>query len=255
MENASIYRNKLELRHSGAPELQNVILGIIGRKGTGKSTLTREILQRGNREFIFDAAGDHLWVPDQFTELDLAYQYIMDHGLRSDSFIGSYIPQNDEDEKSLISDANEIASAVWEAGNQTIVFEELPMYSAANWAPVKITKLLRLGRHHAVNIVYTGQRAAELPRRATGATDVFVLFQTSEPADLERIEERAGYETAELVRSLGEHEFVVFDAKGRCLVQLDEQWYDRVLTPAYRYTPAIGGRHGKSGRWSLDDGE
>lgn len=247
-------RNKLELVGGGTDQ-QNVIIGIIGRKGTGKSTLTREILQRGDREFIFDAAADHLWVPDQFTDLDSAYAYILDRGSQPQTFIGSYIPETEDDDKTLITDVSEICGAVWEVGNQTIVLEELPTYSQPQWCPPKINKLFRLGRHRSINIVYTGQRAAELPRRATGATDLFILFQTSEPTDLDKIAERCGNETADLVRRLGEHEFVVFDVRSRSLLRIDSGWYDLVLKPTTHWTPAIGGQSGRPALWSLDDGE
>jgi hypothetical protein len=247
------FRNRLEIV-GGGTEQQNVILGIIGRKGTGKSSLTREILERSDREFIFDTAGDHLWTPDRFDQLDEAFSYVVAHGAEPGSFRGSYIPESDEDED-LVKDLSEISKAVWEVGNMTFVVEELPMMSQPNWAPAKFNKIVRLGRHRSINVVYTGQRAAELPRRVTGATDVFVLFQTSEPPDLDQIALRCGKDTAELVKNLGEHEFVVFDVPSRSLLRIDSEWYDLVLKPTVHYTPAIGGRSGRSALWSLDDGE
>jgi hypothetical protein len=247
------YRNKLILTDHG-PEIQNVILGIIGRKGTGKSTLTKEILQHGEREFIFDTAGDHTWVPDRFTEIDQAYQYIFDQASSPAPFIGSFVPEGDDDE-TLQRDFSEISTAIWESGNVTYVVEELPMLSNPQWAPPRFNRILRLGRHRAINIAYTGQRASEVPRRATGATDVFVLFHTSEPTDLDRIAERCGPETAAIVRKLAEHEFVVYDVRSRSLILVDNRWYDCVLNSPEAWTPAVGGKHGRPALWSLDDGE
>jgi hypothetical protein len=248
----SSYANKLELT-GGGTGMQNVIIGIIGRKGTGKSTLTRAILERGNRESIYDTAGDHLWVPSQFVNIDEAHTFIVDAGLKPEPFICSYIPETEQDEE-LIQDFQIFCSAVWEAGNQTIVVEELPMLSQPQWVPPQFNKIIRLGRHRAINIVYTGQRASEIPRRATGATDIFILFHTAEPNDLDRISERCGVEVANSVRNLGEHEFIVFDVKARALVQVDEQWYYLVLQPQTTtiWTPAVG-RSGRSNFWSLED--
>lgn len=238
----------------GGTDEQNKIVGVIGRKGTGKTTLTAEILKRCDREFIFNTAGDHHWVPDQFTNLDEAYVYIFDRSADPRPFIGSYTPESD-DEDGLQSDFAEICKAVWESGNLTFVVEELPMLSAPQWAPPRFDRIVRLGRHRAINVVYTGQRASECPRRVTAATDVFILFHTSEPADLERIAERCGPEIAQLVSTLGDHEFIVFDVKSKQLVLVDAQWYDSVLKPTSHWTPAIGGRSGRPALWSMDDAE
>jgi hypothetical protein len=254
LENDNRFRNKLAIAHH-EPEIQNVILGIVGRKGTGKSTVTREILKRGDREFIFDTAADHSWVPDTFTSLDEAITFIFDVGNQGGSFIARYVPEGEDEDDQLVRDVSEISKAIWEVGNVTYSVEELPMFSQPQWQPPKLNRLFRMGRHHAINLVYTGQRAAELPRRATGATDVFIFFHTSEPADLDRIQERCGSECADLVRNLGEHEFVVFDVRRKSLIEIDSRWYDLVLTPTSTYTPAIGGRNGRKALWSLHDAE
>lgn len=247
------YRNKLQLA-GGGTGVQNTIVAVIGRKGTGKSTLTAEILKRCDREFIFDTAGDHTWVPDRFNSLDEAWVYIFDCSADPRPFIGSYTPESD-DEDSLQTDFAEICRAVWESGNLTFVVEELPMLSSPQWAPPRFDRIVRLGRHRAINVLYTGQRASECPRRVTAATDVFVLFHTSEPADLDRIAERCGPETADLVSKLGDHEFLVYDVRSRSLVIVDPGWYDSVLKPTSQWTPAVGGKSGRSAFWSLDDGE
>lgn len=248
------YTNKLAIRDAG-PEVQNIIIGIIGRKGTGKSTVSREILKHGSREFIFDTAGDHSWVPDRFTEIDQAVNFIFECATQGGEFIGSFVPEGEEDED-LQRDFGEICKVVWESGNITFVVEELPMLSLPQWAPPRFDRILRLGRHRAINIVYTAQRASECPKRATSATDLFILFHTSEPPDLDRIAERCGNECADLVRNLGDHEFVVFDVRQKSLIEIDGRWYDLVLTETtHTYTPAVGGRSGRSALWSLSDAE
>lgn len=246
------YRNKLVFTRRG-PELKNRIVCIAGRKGSGKSTLTREILQHSSRLFLFDTMGEHSWVPDQMNSLDQAWIYIADHGGDPAPFQGSYVAE-DADDESLDTDFAEVCTAVWQSGNMTLAVEELPMLSQPNYVPPAFNRLIRLGRHRAVNILYTGQRLSECPRRVTAATDIFVLFHTSEPSDLDRIAERAGSETAEAVANLGEHEFVVYDVCTRSLVQVDSKWYDFVLNANEQWTPAIGGKHGRPALWSLDDG-
>jgi len=248
------YTNKLAIRDSG-PEVQNVIIGIIGRKGTGKSTITREILKRSRRLFVFDTANDHGWIPDTFVQIDEAVLFIFDKGTSEADYKARYIPEEEEEDDALVRDVNEIAKMIWETGNVCFVIEELPMMSSAQWAPAKVKRLFRLGRHRGINLLYTGQRAAEIPRIATHSTDVFILFHTSEPLDLDRISERCGPECAAVVSALGDHEFVVFDVRQKSLIEIDSQWYDSVLISSNNHTPAIGGRTGRSARWSFEDAE
>lgn len=242
------FRNKLIISHAG-PELHNRIVAVVGRKGSGKSTLTREILQHSDRLMIYDTMGEHSWVPDQFDDLAESEMYIFEHGCSGDSFIGSYVPSGDEIE----GDFSVVCTAAYETGNITVVVEELPMLSNPNYVPKRFDRLIRLGRHRSINVLYTGQRLSECPRRVTAATDVFVLFSHTEPVDLDRIAERCDPEVANLVAQLGEHEFLVWDVASRRIVIVDSGWYDSVLKASEQYTPAIGGRNGRPALWSLED--
>jgi hypothetical protein len=250
MSSAIQFRNKLAFTRRG-PELQNRIVAVAGRKGSGKSTLTREILQHSRRLFVFDTMGEHLWVPDPFHNLDEAWVYIAMHGGDPAPFIGSFISE-DAREDALETNFGEICRAVYESGNMTFAVEELPMLSSPNYVPPAFDALIRLGRHRCVNILYTGQRLSECPRRVTAATDVFILFSHTEPRDLDAIAERCSPEVANFVSALGEHEFLVFDVSTRSLIMVDTQWYDYVLNENSRWTPAVGGKSGRSALWSLD---
>jgi len=236
------------------PEQQNRIVAIAGRKGSGKSTLTREILIHARRRFIFDTVADHTWVPDQFSNVAEAHSYIFERGQSEGEFAGSFIPE-DAGEKSLDVDFGEISIAVFDAGNMTLAVEELPMMSEPNYVPPAFNRLIRLGRHRSVNILYTGQRLSECPRRVTAATDVFVLFSHTEPRDLDAISERTTPEVADLTANLDHHEFIVYDVRSRSLILVDKWWYDSVLNSDERWTPAIGGKFGRSALWSLNDAE
>jgi hypothetical protein len=246
------FRNKLACPNNG-PELRNRIVAIAGRKGSGKSTLTREILKHCYRQFDFDTMGEHSWVPDQFRDLPEAELYIYDRASQPGEFIGSYVPEGDED---LEKDFSVICTAIYEVGNCTLVVEELPMLSQPNYVPRRFDRLIRLGRHRSVNILYTGQRLSECPRRVTAATDVFILFSHTEPRDLDAIAERCSPEVAVLVSKLGDHEFLVWDVASRQIVLVDSGWYTLVLDSENQYTPAVGGRSGRRVLWSLEsDGE
>lgn len=246
----SQFANKLELE-GGGTGLQNRIVAVAGRKGSGKSSLTRAILQRSSRTFVFDTMGEHSWIPDQLDSLDQAWTYISVNAQEDVPFIASYTPQGTR-EDSLETDFAEICTAVYESGNMTLAVEELPMLSLPQYNPPAFDRLIRLGRHRSVNVLYTAQRLSEVPRRVTAATDMFILFSHTEPRDLDAIAERCTPDTAETVASLGEHEFVVYDVALRALIVVDASWYDSVLLVNQQFTPAVG-RKKRSPLWSLEN--
>jgi len=247
------FRNKLDLGPA-PPSKQNTIVAVAGRKGSGKSTVTREILLHCDRLFLFDTMSEHSWIPDQFTDVAEAHYYIFERGHSKDPFRGSFICE-DAGKGALERSFVEICNAVYETGNMTLAVEELPMLSQPNYVPEEFDRIIRTGRHHCINVLYTGQRLSECPRRVTAATDIFVLFHHSEPRDLDAIAERCGPEVAEMVAQLGDFEFLVYSVKLRSTVIVDNEWYNSVLIPDSEWTPAYGGKHGRHTLWSLNDGD
>jgi hypothetical protein len=77
--------------------------------------------------------------------------------------------------------------------------------------PGQFDRLVRLGRHERVSMVWTAQRMVEVARRLTAATDYFVLFSHTEPRDLDGIAERCGAEVARQVAELPRHGRVVWN--------------------------------------------
>jgi hypothetical protein len=169
--------------------------------------MARSILQQCPRLFVHDTMGEHRWIPDSFDELDRAVIYLMET-VNFDSFMGRYVPEDDDEEK----DFNEICAQVYDSGNMMFGIEEVVMLGCTpNYAPKKFKRLMRLGRHRNIDILYTTQRLGECPRALTAATDVFILFAHSEPRDLEAIRERCGAEIADTVAAFKDHEFLIWD--------------------------------------------
>jgi hypothetical protein len=71
-----------------------------------------------------------------------------------------------------------------------------------------------------VDLLWTGQRFAEIPRRLTSTTDYFVLFGQREPRDLEALADRVGRDVAGRVERLPLHGRVIFDVlAGHCMAE------------------------------------
>jgi hypothetical protein len=188
-------------------EQQNKIIACAGRKGSGKSTMAREILQQCPRLFCYDTMGEHRWIPDTFEDLDKAMIYLME-SYNHESFMGRYVAESDDEE----ADFSEVCAVVYDQGNMMFAIEEVVMLGcSAGYAPPKFKRLMRLGRHRNVDMLYTTQRMGECPRALTAATDVFVLFAHTEPRDLEAIGERCGQDISRKVASFQGHQFLIYD--------------------------------------------
>lgn len=190
-------------------ELQNRIVGVVGRKGSGKSVFSRRVLERCPRLFLFDTMGEHTWVPNTFRDMEKADQFLA-WAQTEEYFAGRYVPEVD-----LADDFAELASIVFDQGEIFLAVEEIPLLCSASYIPPELGRLVRLGRHKRVSLLWTAQRAAEVSRTLTAMTDVFVIFSSTEPRDLDAIRDRCGAEIAEKVSRLGLHDCLIFDVIGR----------------------------------------
>jgi hypothetical protein len=185
-------------------ELQNCIIGIVGRKGSGKSTALREVVNSQSRVVIFDAMAEHR-SPNVFYDPDDCLDFL-ERNRKRPLFHCALRPRADEEDA-----LNGLAEEVFRIGYICFAVEEVPWFSTASSQPEGLDKLARMGRHRQVDLVWTAQRMTEVSRRLTSATDVFVLFSMTEPRDLNALAERCGPEVAGKVQDLGLHGRLVYD--------------------------------------------
>lgn len=209
---------RLQLKHTGQTDQQTCVIGIAGSKGSGKSEVVREIGEHAKRWFSFDTTCEHRWIPDRFDSLEDADWFLLDTASTRETFHGAYLASGDEPD----TDLNRISDAVYDAGNLTFNVEEVPLMSGPGHAPKKFMKVVRTGRHVNVNVVWTCQRLAEAPVTLRSATDIFILFHHAEPLDLSAISERCTPEVATAVSRLGDHDFLVWQVRGRKVIAYSE---------------------------------
>lgn len=192
-------------------EVQNRIIGIIGRKGSGKSTKLRELLRYCPRWVAFDPMRDHgeLAAGNVFESIGSLARFLS-WSRGQQAFAGVYVPKDDPAEA-----IEEAAPLVYARGDLCFVCEEVPLYTQAGYVSPLFGRLIRTGRHRRLDIAWTAQRAAEVPKTLTSLTDVWVLFSQTEPKDLAALAERCGRDVADRVAALRPHESVIWDAVGR----------------------------------------
>lgn len=193
------------MSHDLKPELQNRIVAIIGRKGTGKSTRLTEILAAQDRVLVFDPMAEHDWSPNEIDSLDSLREFFKwNH--RKKQWAGNYVPgEKIEDEVEAVS------RIVYQNGNCAFGLDEVGLFCSPGHLPEALGKLIRTGRHKKIDIYWTGLRAGEISRTLTSLTDEFIIFSQTEPRDLDAIATRCGVEIADMVRRLEIHDFIQWD--------------------------------------------
>jgi hypothetical protein len=207
---------------------QNRIIVLCGYRGSGKSTFAQTML-RGQRNIaVYDPNEDPAfeWIPNNVHSLNrpddphsLAkyLQWIRDK--RERSFAVRYIPEEDE-KGSLFDDANNFCRMIWDFGANRlwVVFEEIhQIVQTASPAsmPPQLRKIVNRGRHKNISLMSTGLRFAEIPRPVTAGANLFVIFHTAEPLDVEELRRRVGAEATDEVMHLRRYEALVFDVATR----------------------------------------
>jgi hypothetical protein len=189
---------------------QNRIVGIVGRKGAGKSTCATTLIKYAPRVFVFDPMEEHQWLPDSFDGIDGELDEYFDETRYVKTFACAYAPGDDLEE-----DFEEICKLVFDYGRMLYVVEEAPLVLKPGYMPPVFGKIVRVGRHRQIDLLWTAQRAHEVSRTLTSATDVWVFFSQTEPRDLDSIAERCGREVAEMVAQLGLHDHFTYDVIAR----------------------------------------
>jgi hypothetical protein len=195
-------------------ENQNLIIGVVGVKGSGKSTAFAAILRRRERIVIWDSMGEHAWVPNRL-ESPEALRAFLQWSRKRSQFAASYIPSGD-----LTEEVEEVAGMVYARGDLAFGIEELPLVCSPSYVPPVLGKLIRTGRHKRLDVFWTCQRIAEVSRIFTSLSDEFVFFSQREPRDLDAIADRCGRDVAERVAALGLHGHFRWDAVNRAVAEV-----------------------------------
>jgi ABC-type multidrug transport system ATPase subunit len=112
-------------------ELQNKIVGVMGRKGSGKSVMARQLLRGLERVFVCDMMFEHTWVPAKnvCSSLDRVDEFF-DWADSQRFYCGSYVPQD-----KLKAECEELCEIVYGVGNMTFGLEEVASLCGPNYLP------------------------------------------------------------------------------------------------------------------------
>jgi hypothetical protein len=184
---------------------QNVICGISGLKGYGKSSFLRELVRSENSLVIVDTLGEHSdWCPR--CPGDSIREQVALLSEPPESFQWSFLLTPGKAEEHL----DYLCKAAYRAGDLTFVLEETDYFSSANSDCAGVELLVRYGRHRGINLVWVTRNMSEISRRLTSQTDTFVLFRMTEPLYIDALSKRVSPEIALEVERLPQFEYIVF---------------------------------------------
>lgn len=169
---------------------------VVGNQGAGKSVWAKIYAQTIPRLLVYDPLASYR--VDFTTDPE---DYISDiaDGNTSSFRVGTYL----QDELSLFG------SAAFAAGNCTMVMEECGVvFQRGTLMEQWLSRLIFMGRHRSVSLVYVAQRAASIPIDVRSQASRIVSFRQSEPEDVDALCKRIGKQYRDVIPQLPDLECV-----------------------------------------------
>src|SRR5579864_5106637 len=113
-------------------EIQNLVLGVIGHKGTGKSTALIEILEQRDRVLMFDPKGEHEWLPNELDSPEALDDFFR-WSRSKDQWAASYVPGENIEEE-----IDRVCRLAYDRGGMALGIEEVSLFCSPNYLPKKV---------------------------------------------------------------------------------------------------------------------
>lgn len=174
----------------------NYVISVFGHKGSGKSTLVKELVEEHDRVIIFDTMGEYEGAIEDFSEA------VRELGRVQDARRFRVAIRLPED-----YDALEAMEVAYDVTDCLVVFEEVSFYCSPSSMPTILKKFVRYGRHRQISQIYVSRRPAEINRDLTAQSDLIVSFRQHEPNDVDYLRKLMGPDADKLPR-LGKYRII-----------------------------------------------
>jgi len=180
--------------------MDNTILCIFGRKGSGKSFLAKQCLDDWDRVLILDLMAEYpgdvrTWTLEEARE-ELIRLCGRERWKLSATGLAPY------ESLALLDLAREIPGLL-------VVVEEAGTLCSPSDLPPELAELVYRGRHYGVSLLVLSQRPATVHRGVTSQADLVVAFRQHEQRDIAYLRSLFG-DSAEELRYLEEYEVRVY---------------------------------------------
>lgn len=177
---------------------ENKIILILGKRGSGKTTLTKKIISEYEKDLIiWDFIGEYKGVVIKTFD-DFCW----------------YMAKRKVENKRInailrlpIEDFDGVCGVICAVKDVLFVIEEVDSVSSASYVSKGLGFMIRYGRHWGISMMATSRRPADIPRLLTSQTNTLYCFRFIEPRDLDYLRQYASVGIEEL-QNLGEYEYV-----------------------------------------------
>jgi energy-coupling factor transporter ATP-binding protein EcfA2 len=188
--------------------MKNEIIIILGRKGSGKTHLARQMAALAGRLIVFDPqrqfTAEGVVINDA---LSLAEYLSL---IQSNNFRVIYQPEMTVrgDVDLLLREFNFVCRCVGRLRDVLFVIDEIDRCVGREYI---FKNLVQTGRHNQISIVATTIRYTDATRDMTAQADTIISFQCTEPGDVRYFRDRLG-DMAERLPSLPPYHYIRKDA-------------------------------------------
>jgi len=192
------------------------ILTIIGRRGSGKSTLTAKLAEQEkyNRKIVFDITNEwptkNSYSVSTLDEFHEVWRKIF-HLTKFTILVKFKYGTPTESVQLLASQISSLIYSVGEESGQytTLIFEEAQFYFPNNAISPELFSLITIGRHGYVEMIANTQRPAQVHKSLISQSEEIYIGQTFEANDVKYLLATIG-PIAEEARSLKPGEFIYY---------------------------------------------
>ena len=197
---------------------KNWVAVLNGKKGSGKSHLSKELIQDFSRVTVLDNIGE-------YDDIEVVYGFrnCLDRLIlasKQKTFRISLRADDIDEDMQLLEVAQTIPK-------QLIVIEEASKYQNTAYMPKPIERLIRYGRHLDISQLYISRRARELNRDITANADNIITFRQQEPRDIAYLREFID-DDAEKIPNLAQYEVYVWGDKEELPLSIKSRLIDQM---------------------------
>ena len=174
---------------------------VMGKRGSGKSELTKFLIRNVNRLVVYDIMSEYA---DGVTFDDTEKGQLAEfwRQLYKQDFRIVYRPMQAKEEIEWIADA------VFALGNLTFVVEEIDSICTPFDMALPMQAIIQRGRHKNIEMIGVTPAPFGIHRDLTRqAKDIFV-FKTTEPRDVQYLQRLLGARIEQKLAALGQYEFI-----------------------------------------------
>lgn len=160
----------------------NEIITVLGQRGSGKSSWVKKHIPNVPRFILWDTLGEYTSF-EQFENLQDLFNYV--HKNQGGPFQAVYNSIENED-------FERVCQIVGAVENCCFIIEEVDTYATPTQCPYELMKLLKIGRHYNISMIFVSRRPAEIHRMITSQSQRFILCKIIEPNDVRYLKSVVG---------------------------------------------------------------